>query len=210
MKDYNSIQGIFPCPIYISKRDSVLDLTEEKEIRKIIDKGGMNENAGNSTSKNSDIFNGKLKKLKQFCEKHIKSYVEQVIAPKEELDFYITQSWLNVTKPGGYHHAHFHPNSIISGVFYVSTEEDDNITFIDPNNKVKGLIKFEHKEFNLWNSETWFFPPVTNELMLFPSWLGHKVDVNGNATKDRISLSFNTFVKGTLGERQDLTELVLK
>ena len=209
MKDYNSIQGIFPCPIYLTKRDSVLDSTEEKEIEDIV-KEGMHRIKYNSSSNNNYIFNGKLKNIKQFCEQQLKIYVEQVIAPKEELDFYITQSWLNVTKPGGYHHEHFHPNSIISGVFYISTEEDDKITFTDPNAKLKELIKFEPKEFNIWNSGSWFFPSVTNELMLFPSWLEHKVDVNGNATKDRISLSFNTFVKGTLGERQDLTELVLK
>ena len=170
----------------------------------------MNKNAGNSTSNNSDIFNGKLKKLKQFCEQHIKIYVKEVINPREELDFYITQSWINVTKPGEYHHQHSHQNSIISGVFYVSTEEDDRITFSDPNAKVKELIKFEKKAYNLWNSSTWFFPSITNELILFPSWLNHRVDPNEKATTDRISISFNTFIKGTLGIRKELTELILK
>ena len=209
MKDYNSIQGIFPCPIYLAKRDSVLDSTEEKEIEDIV-KEGMYRNQGNSTSNNSDIFNGKFKKLKQFCEQQLKIYVEQVIVPKEEIDFYITQSWLNITKPGEFHHDHNHQNSIISGVFYISTEEDDNITFSDPNAKLRELIKFEQKEFNPFNSSTWFFPSITNELMLFPSWLSHGVEVNEKATTDRISLSFNTFVRGTLGSREDLTELVLK
>ena len=46
--------------------------------------------------------------------------------------------------------------------------------------------------------------------MLFPSWLSHGEEVNEKATTDRISLSFNTFVRGTLGSREDLTELVLK
>ena len=170
----------------------------------------MYKNSGNASSTNSYIFNGKLKKLKQFCEEQLKIYVEQAIVPKEELDFYITQSWLNITKPGEYHHDHSHQNSIISGVFYISTEEDDKITFGDPNVKLRDLIKFEKKEFNVWNSASWFFPSITNELLLFPSWLNHKVDVNEKATTDRISISFNTFVKGTLGSRKDLTELILK
>ena len=204
------IHGLFPCPIYIAKRDANLSPKEAKEIRKIIDKEGMYKNAGNSTSNNTDIFNGKLKKIKQFCEEQLNVYVKEVINPKEEVEFYITQSWLNVTKPGGYHHEHSHPNSIISGVFYISTEEDDKITFIDPNHKVKELIKFEQEEFNPFNSANWFFSVVTNQLVLFPSWLNHKVEVNEKATTDRISLSFNTFVKGTLGLRTDLTELILK
>ena len=203
------IYGIFPTPVYIVKRDTDLSPTEEKEIEKIIKKG-MKSNSSNSSTINSYIFNGKLKKLKQFCEQQLKIYVEQVINPKEELDFYITQSWLNVTKPGEYHHHHSHQNSIISGVFYISTEEDDKITFTDPNAKLRDLIKFEKKEFNIWNSVSWFFPSVTNELVLFPSWLNHRVHVNEKATTDRISISFNTFVKGTLGRRKDLTELILK
>ena len=139
----HAIHGIFPCPVYIVKRDSNLSPKEEKEIGKIV-KEGMYKNAGNSTSNNNYIFNGKLKKIKQFCEQQLKIYVEQVIAPKEELDFYITQSWLNITKPGEFHHEHSHPNSIISGVFYISTEEDDKITFSDPIGKLKERIKFDN------------------------------------------------------------------
>jgi uncharacterized protein (TIGR02466 family) len=202
------VDGIFPCPIYISKRDLVLDSKEEIEIEDII-KEGMYKNAGNSTSNNSDIFSGKLKKLKQFCEEQLNVYVKKVICPKEELDFYITQSWLNVTKPGGYHHEHAHANSIVSGVFYISTEEDDKITFGDPNYKIKELIKFELKEYNIWNSATWFIPVNNNELLLFPSWLNHMVDENEKAITDRISISFNTFVRGSIGSEINLTKLNL-
>ena len=205
----HNIRNIFPTPVYNTKRNTDLIPREEKEIEKII-KNGMYRNMGNSVSKNPYIFNENLKELKQFCEQHIKMYVEQSISPKEELEFYITQSWLNVTKPGESHHEHHHSNSIISGVFYISTEEDDKIFFTDPNVKSKQLIFFEPKEFNLWNSSIWFFPSIINELVLFPSWLNHRVEPNENATTDRISISFNTFVRGALGNRKNLTELILK
>ena len=204
------INGLFPTPLYVVKRDTNLSPKEEKEVRKIIEKEGTKKNAGNTRSNNSDIFNGKLKKIKQFCEQQLNIYVKEVIVPKEELDFYITQSWLNITKLGEFHHKHSHQNSIISGVFYISTEEDDKITFSDPNTKVRELINFEPKEFNPFNSSNWFFESVTNGLILFPSWLGHKVSMNEKATTDRISISFNTFVRGTLGRRKELTELILK
>ena len=75
--------------------------------------------------------------------------------------------------------------------------------------KTKEIIKFaELKDFNIWNSETWFFPVNNNELLLFPSCITHQVEPNEKATTDRISLSFNTFVKGTLGSRDQLTELI--
>jgi len=203
------LNGIFPSPVYIVNRDLELSSKEDKDIEDII-KGGLRSNSGNSTSSNSYIFDDKLKKIKQFCEQQIAIYVKEVINPKEDLDFYITQSWLNITKPGETHHSHFHRNSIISGVFYISTEEDDKITFSDPNAKIKVIIDLAAKEYNLWNSTTWFFPVDNNELVIFPSWLEHKVESNEKATTDRISLSFNTFVRGTLGNQKDLTELILK
>ena len=202
-----NIAILFPTPVFVAKSNS--DLTSKEEIEKIIQQG-MKKNTSNSTSINSYIFNENLKELKQFCEQQIKIYVEQIINPKEELDFYITQSWLNITKPDEFHHEHLHTNSIISGVFYIATVEDDKIIFADPNIGMKNQIKFEIGENNVWNSTFWYFPVNNNKLVLFPSWLCHRVDPNEKATTDRISLSFNTFVKGALGKNDDLNELILK
>ena len=205
----NTLHAIFPTSVYVVNRDSNLSSKEEIEIGEIV-KEGMYRNSGNSTSNNAYIFYGKLGKIKQFCEQQIKIYVNETINPKEELDFYITQSWLNITKPGEYHHEHSHANSIISGVFYISTEEDDKFAVADPNFKIKDILKFEPKMFNMWNSNNWIFPVNNNELILFPSWLAHAVHPNIKATRDRISISFNTFVRGTLGNRGSLSELILK
>jgi len=216
-KDYE-VNGIFPTPIYFAKRDSDLDSTEEKEVEDIIEEG-MYKNDENFTtqvrrfipSSNTYILNNtKLKKLKEFCDRHIDTYVKEVIATREELDFYITQSWLNIIKPGESLHHHSHSNSIISGVFYISTEEDDKIMFTDPNVKLKELIIFDQTEFNMWNSGTWTYPSKNNSLILFPAWLDHSAIQNLNATRDRISLAFNVFVRGKIGTQGKLSELVLR
>ena len=204
----SEMHGVFPCPVYVVKRDSYYHPKEEKEIGDIV-KEGIHWNTGNYTSNDSYIFDTKLKQLKQFCEQQIKIYAEKVIVPKEELDFYITQSWLNITKPGGFHHQHSHANSLISGVFYIATVEDDKITFDDPNHKIKELINFKTDNYNIWNSASWFLNIRNNELMLFPSWLSHEVELNEKATTDRISISFNTFVKGPLGQA-GFNDLILK
>ena len=203
------LRGLFPSPVYFTKRDTNLDSTEIKDIEDII-KEGFGNYGNKQYSDNTYIFNNKLKKLKQFCEQQIKIYVEQVISPKEELDFYITQSWLNITKPGESHHTHFHSNSIISGVFYVSTEDNDNIMMTDLNLKLKQFFHFPPKEYNIWNSSTWNFLAKNNELILFPSWLTHQVNSNEKGTTDRISISFNTFVRGILGNQDAATQLILK
>jgi len=204
-----TLSGIFPCPVYTVNRNLELSPEEDKDIEDII-KEGLNKSTANACSVNTYIFNNKLKEIKQFCEQQIKIYAKEVTSAKEDLDFYITQSWLNITKPGENHHGHAHPNSFISGVFYISTEETDAITFYDPNYIIKNIIEIPPKEFNVFNSPTWFFTANINELVLFPSWLSHSVISNEKATTDRISLSFNTFVRGTFGEPSQLAELILK
>ena len=210
MEQNIDIISLFPSPVYVTKRDSNLDSIEEKEIEDIIEEGmSAKTTNSNSSSKNSYIFDTRLYKLKEFCKEHIETYVEKIISPKKELDFYITQSWLNITKPGESHGLHSHPNSIISGVFYVSTEEDDKIYFFDPNVSGKARIEVEMNEFNLWNSLSWFIPTEKNALLLFPSWLSHSVKSNKLATIDRISIAFNVFAKGMFGIKNSTNELYL-
>ena len=215
MKQFSTdaVQSIFPCAVYIVRRfdNLITEKDEEEEIRTIIEEGVISsgDNCA-SISKNTHIFNDKLEKIKQFCEQHINIYIEQILSPKEELDFYITQSWLSIIKPGEHHPYHFHQNSILSGVFYIATEKTDNISFNDPLYKAKQMIKFETRGFNLWNSTSWSFPVERINLVLFPSWLEHGVEANENATTDRICLSFNTFTKGVFGSSDNLTELILK
>ena len=207
-----TVHGVFPQPVYVVNRGgsgySVLNATEQKEVAEIIEEG-LKPNTFNQSTINNYIFNERLEKLKQFCEQQLKRYVKEIINPKYDVELYITQAWLNVTKPGGAHHSHSHPNSIISGVFYIETEEDDKITFVDPCIQVRNLVSIENEDFNIWNSDTWFFPTNAGELILFPSWLTHRVEGNEKATTDRISLSFNTFAKGVLGNQDSLCELIL-
>ena len=205
----NVINSLFPAPVYQAHRDFILDSTEEKEIADIIKEGLRKDGVLDHHTVDTYLFDTKLKNLKEFCEQHIKNYVKEITVPKnEELDFYITQSWLNVVKPGGSIRQHNHENSIISGAYYVSTVEDDRIVFNDPKSFMD-LIRIEPKEFNIWNSPTWFIPVNNNLLLLFPSWLSHTVEQNEKATTDRISISFNTFVKGTIGKKYDLNVLNL-
>ena len=218
------ISSLFPAPVYCAIRDSNLDATEElsrfpqfitvdeeKDVSDIIAEGMQRESYNSSTnasSVNSHIFDTKLPNIKKFCELHMKKYVEKVIHPKEELDFYITQSWLNINRPGQEHHAHWHRNSLLTGVFYISTLENDNILFYDPL-LIKDFIKIDALEANFWNARGWPINVTNNSLLIFPSWLQHSVASNKSADTNRISISFNAFAKGILGDKADMTELIL-
>ena len=203
------MEFMFPIPIYNIKRDSDLDLSEKKDIEDIIEEG-IHLGGGHSFSNNSYIFNTKLKKLKEFCEEHLKQYVKETINPKEECEFYITQSWLNITKPGEWHHEHTHPNSIVSGIFYIQTDVGQTLTFHDPNAKIKQIINIDPQKVTPYVSDQWSFNVTNNQFLLFPSWMNHSVIANEKQTKKNvISLSFNTFVKGTIGNEMQISTLVL-
>ena len=141
-----------------------------------------------------------LKNIKIFCEYHLKQYLEDIKGADTDLaTLRITQSWLNKTKPGEYHNSHHHPNSYLSGVFYFSCLPNDHINF---NNHLHGLynnIEFSIKKLTAWNSTGTTINVKEGNLIIFPSWVAHHVDVNKTKNTDRVSLSFNTFPVGELG-----------
>ena len=201
----SNINGIFPTPIYISKLNRELTNKELLFINK--NKLNINKNEGNITSSNNYILNDKLfKDLKLELDLKIQDYFDKIICPANNITPYITQSWLNYTETNQYHHKHSHPNSLVSGVFYINCDNKfDKIKFFKEDYKT---IKPEIKTWNLWNSESWWFPVKTGDIILFPSSLTHMVETK-EGTNTRISLAFNTFVKGTIGINKELTELIL-
>lgn len=154
--------------------------------------------------------NSNLLKFKHRLEKILNEFFKEVYKPKDNVKIYITQSWLNITKKDMYHHVHYHPNSFLSGVFYISALEKDCIEFYISNQMQDSFIKtFDVSSYGSFNSPLIWFPVEDSLLTIFPSYLQHGVPVN-NTNKDRVSLSFNTFLKGTLGSKERATELILE
>jgi uncharacterized protein (TIGR02466 family) len=201
------IHSIFSTPIYISKLNRELTSQELKFIEE--NKKLFLKNEGNISSKNNYILNEKpFLNLKKELDLKVKNYFEKVISPANNIIPYITQSWLNYTETNQYHHKHEHPNSLVSGVFYINCHEElDKIKFFKKD--IYQTIKPEIKNWNVWNSEAWSFVVKTQDIIMFPSSLTHMVE-NKEGTNTRISLAFNVFIKGTVGDEKNLTKLVLK
>jgi len=164
-------------------------------------------NMGNRTSTNNFVLRDKLMtSLRGWMEDCVAEYFKATTNPKHDVTLRLTQSWVNYSEPGQYHHKHAHPNSFVSGVFYIQTNPNDKIFFYRDG---YSQIKFPPAEWNSWNSESWWFEAITGRLILFPSSLTHMVPtVEGEDV--RVSLSFNTFPAGTVGEEMDLTGLKLE
>ena len=200
------IESLFSIPIYMSN----IDRPFTKQELQFVDnqKNKCNKNTGNIRSKDNYILNRKeFKNIKKFLDQCCKEYLEKIISPKNNIELYITQSWLNYTEENQHHHIHSHPNSIVSGVLYFDCDkENDKIKFTNP--KDYQQIVPEIEKYNIWNSNTWWFVLETGQLVMFPSSTTHQVDTK-KGTNTRISLAFNTFYKGTIGSNNNLTELIL-
>ena len=121
---------------------------------------------------------------------------------------YITQSWISYTETNQFHPRHFHYNSYVSGVFYIAAQKEvDSITFYKT--KTEDTVELNVTKHNPFNSMSCLFPVETGNIFLFRSSLIHGVNKK-KGNNIRISLSFNVFVKGTLGNKKGLTELVLE
>ena len=200
------IHRLFGIPIYATKLNREFTSEEMEEVIKHQNKSI--KNVSNYSSTNNYILNEKIFiNLKNDLDIIIKDYFDKIIKPQEEtITPYITQSWLNYTREKEFHHTHSHPNSIVSGVLYIKCDEqNDMIEFYDT---IPNQFQIPPKEFTQYNSKTWWFNVDEKDLLLFPSSTTHSVKIK-KENNLRISLAFNVFVKGKMGNNSDLTELVL-
>lgn len=123
----------------------------------------------------------------------------------DDVNIVITSCWVNKTSFAEKHHRHYHPNSILSGIFYLNTLNHSQTRFFQSDYySGKGVCKyldisnkFEHKEAIF---------PEEGVLVIFPSYIEH--DVIHNKSKDeRYTISFNSFITGNIGDSNYRTEL---
>ena len=120
------------------------------------------------------------------------------LAFAKELDFdlggtplALSSLWVNLLDPGGWHTAHIHPHSVLSGTYYVEVPPGSGaIRFEDPRHAFmmaapprKVRCKREQQSFVT-------FDPKPGMLLLWESWLRHEVPIN-RASEPRLSISFN-------------------
>lgn len=103
----------------------------------------------------------------------------------------IDSLWINVLPEGGYHTAHIHPHSVISGTFYVAVPKGAAaLKFEDP--RLAQMMAAPPRKASVRRELMPFasIEPKAGTVLLWESWLRHEVPVN-RAKSERISVSFN-------------------
>ncbi len=198
----SKIMDLFPTPLYITNINKPIS---QQQLDYLLNAPKI-ENMGNLRGEDGYVLNQPMfAELKQFIMQCIKEYIVSVYS-NPNLDVYITQSWANYTKPKEFHHKHSHPNSFISGVFYVNAKpEEDMIKFYKDKPAFFDLLKGQP---NNYNSQDVAILVETGDLVLFPSNFVHEVPPT-TSEETRISIAFNTFIRGYIGDEQSSTALYL-
>jgi uncharacterized protein (TIGR02466 family) len=110
----------------------------------------------------------------------------------------VSNFWLNINGYKDYNEIHTHPDSILSGVYYVDVPKNSGDIVFE--NGEKNLISsfwnnLTVKNYTPLNSVKHSYTPKDNLLLLFPSWLSHSVLPNLNQKEKRLSISFNFKIK---------------
>ena len=101
----------------------------------------------------------------------------------------LCQGWINVNPPGAFNAPHDHSGFALSGVYYASVPPEGRsgaIEFLDPRVNanaytIEGAACFNRK---------FIINPKPGNLLVFPSYLTHWVQPNGDST-DRVTVAFN-------------------
>jgi uncharacterized protein (TIGR02466 family) len=99
--------------------------------------------------------------------------------------------WVNVLPEGGSHTSHIHPNSVISGTYYVCVPDGAGpIVYEDP--RLGFMMAAPPRKANAPRPFQSHVPvrPKPGTLVLWESWLRHEVPLN-KAEGNRVTVSFN-------------------
>lgn len=128
--------------------------------------------------------------LVQRIDKHVAKFAD---ALDFDLDrpLVLDSLWVNVLEPGGHHSAHIHPNSVISGTYYVALPKGAaGLKFEDP--RLPQMMAAPRRRSDSAESNRTFVEvtPEPGTVLLWESFLRHEVPPT-RGRSERISISFN-------------------
>ena len=189
MNNELNISGIFPIPV----ATTTIDLPDISQIKWV--QGDEFLQSEDDLHKRDYMQDTVTKILDSAC-----AFGENVGWRKDS--YFITQMWANKYSPttevkkGGNIHAHFHSNSLLSGVLYF---DENTPTRIFNHDKTRQIIKSSSAENTIFTSEVFTVNAKPGRLLLFPSYLVHDSEPSD---KERVTIAFNIMPK-RLGIQMD-------
>jgi len=137
----------------------------------------------------------KIKKLNTWIQNRVNEYTKFYGFPKKVKP---VESWFHWYKKNNLADAHVHLGRTISVIYYLQSDmEDSRVIFhspvpVDMKNPFNITANDSKENFQKSHSFTeCFYKPVEGMLLIFRSYLLHKVELKNNNLKDRIIISWD-------------------
>ena len=185
----------FSTPVWIEQIKNYEKINDELktyiyQARKENPDGVKKSNVNGWHSEGFDLKNKNLENFISAISNNIGAAVKDMNWDLDTQAVKITSMWAIINKDGAFNERHHHGNSSLSAAYYVKAEKNaGDIIFFDP----RQANVFHHpksKEVNSLNCQVKSVTPVEGTLVLFPSYLEHKVAEN-LSSEERIVVSFN-------------------
>jgi uncharacterized protein (TIGR02466 family) len=166
----------------------------ELECYKIMDKEETVHKSNINGWQSKDFNKGKKetpalnKLIKEVISKSSTVFSKMGIKPEFKCE--LNNAWININKKGSCNMQHIHPESIISAVFYVKSDDDSGDLFIEDDTRQRYINELITYANNPLTYNTVSYKPKKGRLIIFPSWITHGVGLN-KSKHDRISIAFN-------------------
>ena len=193
----NQILKLFPEPIFKYKFDNAKELNTElsKYIYDLRDndsdglkrsnKGGWHSQNFKLTEKNSIQVKFALK-IQPYIIDAFQNFGWKI----KNKNIRISEMWAIINKKDDFNVIHTHPNCYLSAAYYVKAAKNCGKFEIEHPNSAKKYAFPEIEKRNEFNLEVASIEIEEGDLLLFPSYLPHKVSQN-KSDEDRIVISFN-------------------
>ena len=164
-------------------------LTSYANIQMAKDSDGIvKSNVGGWHSKNLDLRDATITRTLRKLGQHINQFIDFYKVDREKYNWEFSESWFITNRKGDYNVSHVHPNSFLSGVFYLQTPENSgdlclHSTDYAVNNKISEYL----------NDQPIRIKPEINKLVLFDANCSHYV-TRSYSDEPRVSFSFNANV----------------
>ena len=212
MEEQPKILRLFPIPVYTSVLDpkfsNLISWFDEQEM--YTEKDNIDALNYGLRSKDSYILNKEnCSGLRDFILNEAYSFGSMMGYKYNK--YKLSQSWVSHKLPGQHHTMHSHANSLISGVFYYGSMDENtpiiefhkaianvNACTLQPKHSTNPDYDFSHQSVSI--------SPTPGLFLLFPSFLLHSVPLN-DTNLVRKSIAFNIVPEEGFGEEESLTEL---
>jgi uncharacterized protein (TIGR02466 family) len=136
-------------------------------------------------------FSSTFDQLRRRLDVHVRRYALSLQWDLRGRKLEMTDCWLNIMPRGTAHSFHLHPQSAVSGTYYVKTPRGcPGLKFEDPRLAQMMAAPPRQAEAAPEHRPHIGYPARAGELILFESWLRHEVPANPVAG-ERVSISFN-------------------